>query len=45
MRFTDDLLKALGHQEDSRVTMSDAEVITSALVAARFKEWQSRTCL
>ena len=34
--ITDDLLKALGHQEDSRVTMSDSEVITAALVAARF---------
>ena len=34
--ITDDLLKALGHQEDSRITMTDAEVITSALVAARF---------
>jgi len=34
--ITDDLLKALGHHEDSRITMSDAEVITSALVAAKF---------
>lgn len=34
--IADDLLKALGHREDSRITMSDAEVITSALVAARF---------
>ena len=34
--ITDDLLKALAHQEDSRIRMSDAEVITSALVAARF---------
>jgi hypothetical protein len=32
----DDLLKALGHQEDIRMTMSDAEVITSALVAAKY---------
>ena len=34
--ITDDLLKALGHHEDCRVQMSDAEVITTALVAARF---------
>jgi hypothetical protein len=34
--ITDDLLKALGHHEDCRSTMSDAEVITSALVAAKF---------
>ena len=34
--IVDDLLKALGHQEDSRITMSDASVITEALVAARF---------
>ncbi len=27
--ITDDLLKALGHREDSRIQMSDAEVITS----------------
>jgi hypothetical protein len=29
----DDLLKAIAHQEDGRRTMSDAEVITSALTA------------
>ena len=34
--ITDDLLKALGHREDNRIQMSDAEVITSALVAAKF---------
>jgi hypothetical protein len=34
--IADDLLKVLGHKEDSRVKMSDAEVITSALVAAKF---------
>lgn len=34
--ITDDLLKALGHHEDCRVQLSDAEVITTALVAARF---------
>jgi hypothetical protein len=34
--ITDDLLNAIGHHEDCRVQMSDAEVITTALVAARF---------
>jgi Transposase DDE domain len=34
--ITDDLLNALGHDEDCRVQLSDAEVITTALVAARF---------
>ncbi|PSB15749.1 IS982 family transposase [Phormidesmis priestleyi ULC007] len=34
--ITDDLLKAIGHQEDVRVQLSDAEVITTALVSARF---------
>jgi hypothetical protein len=34
--ITDDLLKAMGHTEDPRTVMSDAEVITTALVAARF---------
>lgn len=34
--ITDNLLTALEHHEDSRSTMSDAEVITSALVAAKF---------
>lgn len=34
--ITDDLLNALGHREDCRVQLSDAEVITTALVAARF---------
>lgn len=32
----DDLLKAKGHREDARRTMSDAEVLTTALVAAQF---------
>ena len=32
----DDLLKASGHQEDSRRTMTDAEVLTTALVAANY---------
>lgn len=34
--ITDDLLKAIGHSEDCRVQMSDAEVVSAALVAARF---------
>jgi len=34
--ITDDLLKAIGHREDLRSQLSDAEVITTALVAARF---------
>lgn len=34
--ITDALLKAIGHTEDCRTQMSDAEVITAALVAARF---------
>ena len=34
--IVDDLLKGIGHQEDSRRRVSDAEVITTALVAARF---------
>jgi hypothetical protein len=32
----DDLLQALHHREDPRCAMSDAEVMTTALVAARF---------
>jgi Transposase DDE domain len=32
----DDLLKATGHREDTRRVMSDAEVLTTALVAAQF---------
>lgn len=32
----DDVLKAFGHQEDQQVQMSDAEVMTTALVAALF---------
>lgn len=34
--ITDDLLKAMKHQDDCRTQLSDAEVITTALVAARF---------
>src|SRR5215208_5637612 len=31
--FIDDLLKAMQHQEDSRAEFSDAEVVTTAIVA------------
>jgi len=34
--IVDDLLQALGHTEDCRRRISDAEVITTSLVAARF---------
>ena len=34
--IVEDLLKATGHQENCQVQMSDAEVMTSALVAAKF---------
>lgn len=34
--IVDDLLKAIGHREDVRCQMSDAEIITTALVAAMF---------
>jgi len=34
--ITDDLLKATGHNEDSRRVVSDAEIITTALCAAMF---------
>ncbi|MEH2239444.1 MAG: hypothetical protein V7K30_25100 [Nostoc sp.] len=32
----DDLLKTIGHREDIRREMSDAEIITTVLVAAMF---------
>lgn len=34
--IVDDLLKATGHAEDPRRAMTDAEVLTTALLAARF---------
>jgi hypothetical protein len=34
--IVDDLLKASGHREDARRVMSDAEVLTTVLVAAQF---------
>lgn len=36
MRLSDDLLKAIGHKDDIRPHMSDAEIITTAFVAAIF---------
>ena len=43
--IVEDLLKATGHQEDCRIQMSDAEVITTELVAARFFNGnQSNAC-
>ena len=36
MRFPDDLLKAIGHDDDIHRDMIDAEIITTALVAAMF---------
>lgn len=32
----DDLLKAIGHEEDVRRDMSDAEIITTSISAAMF---------
>lgn len=34
--ITDDLLKAIGHEDDLRCQMSDAEIMTTALIAAIF---------
>ncbi|BAZ07720.1 transposase [Calothrix sp. NIES-3974] len=34
--ITDDLLKAIGHHDDCRRNMSDAEIMTTALIAAMF---------
>ncbi len=34
--FIDDLLKAMHHREDSRCKLSDAEVVTTAIVAMPF---------
>ena len=34
--FVDDLLKAIGHQEDKRRRVSDSEVITTSIVAALY---------
>lgn len=34
--LVDDLLKGVGHKEDSRAKVSDSEVITTAMVAALY---------
>ena len=34
--IVDDILKAMHHQEDKRVRVSDSEVITTAFVAALY---------
>ena len=34
--FVDDLLKGIGHHEDSRRRVSDSEVITTAIVSALY---------
>jgi len=34
--FVDDLLKGIGHLEDSRRRVSDSEVITTAIVSALY---------
>jgi hypothetical protein len=34
--IVDDLLKAVGHQEDRRSQMSDSEVMTVGIVSAMF---------
>jgi hypothetical protein len=40
--IVDDLLKAIRHQEDVRIQMSDAEIITSAIIATMFF-WREST--
>jgi hypothetical protein len=40
--ITDDLLKLLGKKEDERRKMTDAEVITTAIVAVKFFGGQFR---
>ncbi len=40
----DDLLRAIGHTEDCRRNMSDAEVITTALTAALFFNGNHTSC-
>lgn len=43
--ITDDLLKAIGHEEDYRRLMNDAEIITTALTAAMFFDGnQAKAC-
>ncbi|MBI4747507.1 MAG: hypothetical protein HY774_03420 [Acidobacteria bacterium] len=44
MLHLDDVLKGIGHQEDSRVTMTDAEVLTVRLPPPECMEatWNER---
>jgi hypothetical protein len=42
--ITDDLLRAIGHKEDCRRQMSDAEIITTALIAAMFFNGNHASC-
>ncbi len=37
--ITDDLLKAIGHYEDARREMSDAEIMTTALRSGNVFQW------
>ena len=37
----DDLLKAIGHGEDARTIMSDAEIITGRIGCSGIFRWQS----
>ena len=41
----DDLLKALGHHEDIRCQMSDAEIITTARSCSDVFQWESQSSL
>jgi hypothetical protein len=46
LAITDDLLKAIGHDEDSRRVVSDAEIITTAACAAMFfNSNHSKACI
>ena len=38
----DDLLKAIGHDEDVRIKMSDAEIITGRTDCSDIFRWQSQ---
>lgn len=40
----DDFLRAIGHKEDCRREMSDAEIITTALIAAMFFDGNYASC-
>lgn len=40
--ITDDLLKAMGHHEDCRREMSDAEIITGRINSGNVLQWESQ---